>query len=125
MPAALKGLGHGMGQGHRRGKQQGLAVGGVRLKGGEDLRRGIGREQQGLQLGLDKIPVRGAQRVEVGLEQDLDGPQVGEIARLHHLQQGFLVDNALKDLPQRLAIAALRRGGDADDEWSWARHARQ
>ena len=85
-----------------------LRVGGVRLKGGEHLRRGVGREEQGLQLRLHEIPVRGAQRIEVRLQQHLEGAQVDQIARLHHLQQGFLVHDAVKDLPQRLAIAALR-----------------
>ena len=56
------------------------------LERGEYLRRGIGREEQGLQLGLDKIPLLGAQGIEVGLEQDLESAQVDEIARLHHLQ---------------------------------------
>ena len=86
------------------------------LKGREHLRRGVGREEQGLQLRLDKIPLLRAQRIEVGLEQHLEGAQVDEIARLHHLQQGFLIDDAVKDLPQRLAIPALGRGRDADHE---------
>ena len=108
MPAAPKVVGHGIGQGHGGGKEQGFAVRGVGLKGGEHLRRGVGREEQGLELGLDKIPLLGAQGIEVGLEQHLEGAQVDEIARLHHLQQGFLIDNAVKDLPQRVAIARAR-----------------
>ena len=52
-----------------------------------------------LKLGLDKIPLLGAQGIEVGLQQHLEGAQVDEIAHLHHLQQRFLVDNAFKDLP--------------------------
>ncbi len=63
------------------------------------LRWGMSGEQQGLELRLDKIPLLRAQRIEVGLEQHLEGAQVDEIARLHHLQQGFLIDNAVKDLP--------------------------
>ena len=74
------------------------------LKGGKDLRWGVGREEQALQLGLDKIPLLGAQGIEVGLQQDLEGAQVDEIARLHHLQQGFLIDNAVKDRPQGVVI---------------------
>ena len=70
------------------------------LKGGEDLRRGVGGEEEALQLGLDKIPLLRAQGIEVGLEQHLEGAQVDEIAGLHHLQQGFLIDNTLKHLPQ-------------------------
>ena len=69
------------------------------LKGGEDLRRGVGREEEALQLGFDKIPLLDAQRIEIRLEQTLEGAQVDEIARLHHLQQGFLIDNAVKHLP--------------------------
>src|SRR6058998_3604690 len=56
-----EGLGHGIGEGHRWGKEEGFAVRRMGLKGGEDLRRGVGREEQGLELGLDKIPVLGAQ----------------------------------------------------------------
>ena len=63
----------------------------------------------------------GPQRIKVGLEQHLEGAQVDEIAYLHHLHQGFLVDDAVKDLPQRLAITAFRGGGHADDQWPvWA-----
>ena len=60
--------------------------------------------------------MRGAQRVEIRLQQHLDGPQVDEIARLHHLQQGFLVHDAVKDRAQGLPIAALRGGGHPDDQ---------
>ena len=94
-----EGLRHGIGQSDGGGKQQRLAVRRMGLKGGEDLRWGIGGEEQALQLGLDKIPVRGPQRIKVGLEQHLEGAQVDEIACLHHLHQGFLVDDAVKDLP--------------------------
>ena len=69
-----------------------------------------------LQLRLHKIPLLGAQRIEVRLEQHLEGAQVDEIARLHHLQQGFLIDNAVKHLPQRVAIAALGGRRDADHQ---------
>ena len=88
----------------------------MRLKGREHLRRGVGREEQGLELGLDKIPLLRAQGIEVGLEQHLEGAQVDEIARLHHLHQGFLIDNRVKDRPQRVVIAALGRGRDPDHE---------
>ena len=91
-------------------------VGGMGLKGREHLRRGVGREEQGLELGLDKIPLLGAQGIEIGLEQHLEGAQVDEIARLHHLQQGFLIDNAVKDLPQRVVIPPFGGGRDADHE---------
>ena len=37
------------------------------LKRREHLRRGVGGEEQGLELGLDKIPLLGAQRIEVRL----------------------------------------------------------
>ena len=116
MPAVRKVVGHRIGEGHGGGKQQGFPVGGMGLKGREHLRRGVGGEEQGLELGLDKIPVLGAQRIEIGLEQHLEGAQVDEIARLHHLQQGFLIDNAVKDLPQRVAIAPLGGGGDPDHQ---------
>jgi hypothetical protein len=67
----------------------------MRLKGGQHLRWGVGREEQGLQLRLDKIAMRGAQGIKIGLEQHLEGAQIDQIARLHHLQQGLLIDNAL------------------------------
>ena len=67
----------------------------------EDLRRAR-REEQGLEPCVHKIPLLRAQRIEVGLEQHLKGAQVDEIPRLHHLQQGFLIDNAVKDRPQRV-----------------------
>ena len=51
-----KGFRHGIRQGHRWGKEEGFAVRRMGLKGGEDLRRGIGCEEQALQLGVDKIP---------------------------------------------------------------------
>jgi hypothetical protein len=88
----------------------------MRLKGGEDLRRGVGREEQALQLRLDKIPLLRAQRIEVGLQQHLEGAQVDEIADLHHLQQGFLIDNAVKDLPQGVVIAPFGGRGDPDHQ---------
>ena len=114
---STEGLGHGIRQGHRRGKEQGFPVRGMGLERREHLRRGIGGEEQGLELGLDKIPLLGAQGIEIGLQQHLEGAQVDEIAGLHHLHQGFLVDDAVKDLPQRLAITAFRGGGHADDQW--------
>jgi hypothetical protein len=93
-----EGRGHGIGQGHRRRKEQGFPVCGVGLERGEHLRWGVGCEEQSLELGLDKIPLLGAQGIEVGLQQDLEGAQVDEIAGLHHFQQRFLIDNAVKDL---------------------------
>ena len=111
-----KGLRHGIGEGDGRGKEEGFAVRRMGLKGGEDLRRGVGREEQGLELGLDKIPLLGAQGIEVGLEQHLEGAQVDEIARLHHLQQRFLIDNAVKDRPQRVVIPPFGGGRDPDHQ---------
>ena len=75
------------------------------LKGGEHLGRGVGSQQQRLQVGLDKIPPLGAQRIEVRLEQHLDGPQVDEIPGLHHLHQAALVHDPVKHLLEGLAIA--------------------
>ena len=92
----LKGLGHGIGQSDGRGKQQRLALRRMGLKGGEDLRRGVRREEEALQLGLDKIPLLRAQGIEIRLQQDLEGAQVDEMARLHHLQQRFLMHNAVE-----------------------------
>ena len=115
-PGRPEGVGHRIGEGHRRGKQQGFALRGMGLKGSEHLRRGVGREQQRLELGLDKIPLLRAQGIEIGLEQHLEGAQVDEIARLHHLQQGFLVHDAVKDRPQRVVIPAFGRRRDADHE---------
>src|SRR5882724_11157235 len=86
-----KGVSHGIGESDRGGKKERLALRRMGLKGGEDLRRGVGRKEQGLELGTDKIALLGPQRIEVGLEQDLEGAQVDEIAGLHHLQQGFLI----------------------------------
>ena len=113
-----EGRGHGIGQGHSGGKQQRFALRRMGLKGGKDLRGSIGREEEALQLGLDKIPLLRAQRIEVGLEQDLEGPQVDEIARLHHLQQGFLIDNTVKHLPQRVVIPPFGGRRDPDHQWS-------
>ena len=111
-----EGRGHGIGQGHRRRKEQGFPVRGMGLERREDLRRGVGREEQGLEFGLDKIPLLGAQGIEVGLEQHLESPEVDEIARLHHLQQGFLIDNAVKDRPQGVVIPPLGRRRDPDHQ---------
>ena len=111
-----KGLGHGIGRRHGRRKEQGFARGRVRLKGRQHLRRSIGGKQHGVQLGGDKIPPPCVQGVKIGLEQHLDGAQIGQVARLHHLHQAFLVHNLVKDGSQRLVIAALRRGGDAHHE---------
>src|SRR5499427_6975968 len=94
-----KNLRHGVGQSHRGGKQEGFTVRRMGLKGGEDLRRSVSREEEALQLGFDKIPLLDAQGIEIRLEQDLQGAQVDEIARLHHLQQGFLIDDAVKIRP--------------------------
>ena len=74
------------------------------LERGEHLRRRVGGEEQGLELGLDKIPLLRAQRIEVRLQQYLESAQVDEIAGLHHLQQGFLIHNAVEDLPQGVVI---------------------
>ena len=79
------------------------------LKGGEHLGRGVGGQQQRLKVRLDKIAALGAQGIEVGLEQYLDGPQVDQIPGLHHLHQAALVDDPVKDLLEGLAIAP--RGG--------------
>ena len=84
-----EGRGHGRGQGDRRGKEQSFPVRGMGLECREDLRRGVGREEQGFEFGLDKISLLGAQDIEIGLEQHLEGAQIDQIARLHHLQQGF------------------------------------
>jgi hypothetical protein len=80
------------------------------------LRRGVGREEQGFELSLDKIPLLGAQRIEVGLEEHLEGAQIDKIAGLHHLQQGFLIDNAVKHRPQRVVIPAFGGGRDPDHQ---------
>ena len=108
-PGRAEGVCHGIRGCHRGGKEQRLAVGGVGLKGGEHLRRRVGRQQQSLQVGLDKIAALGAQRIEVGLEQRLDGPQVDQIPGLHHLHQAALVHDAVKDLLEGLAIAPRGR----------------
>jgi hypothetical protein len=55
-----EGVRHGIGEGYGGGKQQGFPRGGMGLERREDLRRGVGREEQGLELGLDKIPLLGA-----------------------------------------------------------------
>jgi hypothetical protein len=82
----------------------------------EHLRRGVGREEQGLQLGLDKISLLGPQGIEIRLEQDLEGAQVDEIPRLHHLQQGFLIDNAVKHWPQGVVIPPFGGRRDPDHQ---------
>ena len=107
---------HGIRRRHRGGKEQRLAVGGVGLKGGEHLGWGVGGQQQRLQVGLDKIAALGAQRIEVGLEQHLDGPQVDEIPGLHHLHQAALVHDPVKDLLEGLAIAPRGRRGHPHHE---------
>jgi hypothetical protein len=56
------------------------------------------------------------QGIEVGLEQDLESSQVDEVARLHHLQQRFLIDNAIKDLPQGVVIPPFGGGCDPDHQ---------
>jgi hypothetical protein len=45
-----EGLSHGIGQGDRQCKEQGFPVCGMRLKGSKDLRRGIRREEHGLEF---------------------------------------------------------------------------
>ena len=45
-------------------------------------------EAEGVKLIVDPMSLR-----------YLEGAEVDEIPGLHHLQQGFLIDNAVKDLP--------------------------
>jgi hypothetical protein len=111
-----KRLRHGIRRRDRRRKQQRLAGGGVRLKRRQHLCRGVGRKQHGIELGGDKIPPPRMQRIKIGLEQHLDSAQVGQVPRLNHLHQVFLVDNFLKRGPQRLLVAALGRGRDAEHQ---------
>ena len=78
--------------------------------------RGTRFKQQGFQITLDKIALSHAHGIEARLKQHLDGAQISQVTREHHLEQGFVIDDALKDLTQRLVVAALRGSGDPDHQ---------
>src|SRR5262249_1823911 len=75
--------------------------------------RGSGLEEQGIELTLDKVALAGMEGIEVDLEEDLDGTQVGQIPGRDQVQEGVLIHDRLPDCPQRGGVTPLRGGRDA------------